>query len=271
MIPEANIIHWRKFAPWPNDAQVEQDLIISRALVEIFNHIFLREQLAFRGGTALYKIFLNKTSRYSEDIDLVLVKDQEYGPIIDALRKVLTPWLGTPNVKTRSGKITLRFKFTTEIQPVQDMKLKVEINTEECFSILGLEKKQFKVESPWFNGETKISTFRAEELLGTKLRALYQREKGRDLFDMETAHNNLTLNVDQVVDCFIKYTKKQGLNITRAQYEQNLASKKISKKFLNDITPLLRSGQSYEMDSGFQLVESKYINKLSGDPWKGQK
>ena len=36
MIPEAAITHWRNVAPWPQDAQVEQDLILSRALVEIF-------------------------------------------------------------------------------------------------------------------------------------------------------------------------------------------------------------------------------------------
>ena len=47
MIPESSIIQWREVAPWPNDAQVEQDLIISRALVEIFNHEFLKGKVAF--------------------------------------------------------------------------------------------------------------------------------------------------------------------------------------------------------------------------------
>lgn len=63
---------------WRSDAQVEQDLIISRALVEIFSDDFLRENLAFRGGTALYKLYLTPAPRYSEDIDLVQIKE---GPI----------------------------------------------------------------------------------------------------------------------------------------------------------------------------------------------
>ena len=71
MIPLAQIIQWRQTAPWSDDMQVEQDLILSRAIVEIFSNPFLAEQLAFRGGTALHKLFFSPAARYSEDIDLV--------------------------------------------------------------------------------------------------------------------------------------------------------------------------------------------------------
>ncbi len=73
MIPLAYIREWRQRVPWTQDAQVEQDLIISRALVEIFSHPDLAENLAFRGGTALFKLYLSR-ARYSEDIDLVQVR-----------------------------------------------------------------------------------------------------------------------------------------------------------------------------------------------------
>ena len=118
MIPEANITQWRSTAPWPLDAQVEQDLIISRALIEIFNHGFLKNQVVFRGGTALHKLYLSGNSRYSEDIDLVLTRDQSYGPIIDGLREAISPWLGKPQRVTGPGKTVLRFKFETELPPI---------------------------------------------------------------------------------------------------------------------------------------------------------
>jgi len=54
--------------------QVEQDLVICRALVEIFSDDWLASSLAFRGGTALHKLYLNPQPRYSEDIDLVQVR-----------------------------------------------------------------------------------------------------------------------------------------------------------------------------------------------------
>jgi len=71
VIPRAFITHWRSAVPWALDEQVEQDLVISRALVEIFSDPLLAEALAFRGGTALHKVILPAPLRYSEDIDLV--------------------------------------------------------------------------------------------------------------------------------------------------------------------------------------------------------
>ena len=40
------------------------------------------------------------------------------------------------------------------------------------------------MDSPWFTGATDIITYELDELMATKLRALYQRRKGRDLFDI---------------------------------------------------------------------------------------
>ena len=73
MIPRDYITEWRARAPWIDEFQIEQDLVISRALVVIFSEPSLAEALAFRGGTALYKLYLTPPARYSEDIDLVQV------------------------------------------------------------------------------------------------------------------------------------------------------------------------------------------------------
>jgi hypothetical protein len=55
MIPRANITAWRTIAPWPSNEQVEQDLVISRVLVEIFSNRIVAEQAAFHGGAALQR------------------------------------------------------------------------------------------------------------------------------------------------------------------------------------------------------------------------
>lgn len=89
MIQRAYITAWRSKAPWPADAQVEQDLALSRVIVEIFTSEFLREHVAFRGGTALHKLFLKQPERYSEDIDLVQVKAGPIGGVLKALRQKL--------------------------------------------------------------------------------------------------------------------------------------------------------------------------------------
>jgi len=71
MIPKDYITAWRSQAPWILDAQVEQDLVISRAIVELFRMPEIAESVVLRGGTALYKLFFSPPSRYSEDIDCV--------------------------------------------------------------------------------------------------------------------------------------------------------------------------------------------------------
>lgn len=185
MIPFDYITEWRAEAPWIDDAQVEQDLVISRALVEIFSHPVLAEALALRGGTALSKLQLRPPARYSEDIDLVQTTAQPAGPMMNALRDVLEPWLGKPKWKQGEGRITFYFRYTAEGASPVPMRLKVETNTREHFALYGLRKAPFKVASRWFEGACEIQTYELDELLGTKLRALYQRKQARDLFDLE--------------------------------------------------------------------------------------
>jgi predicted nucleotidyltransferase component of viral defense system len=65
MIPKPYIAQWKDHAPWSINEQVEQDLIISRTLVALFSDDFLKENLAFRGGTALHKLYLKPAPRCS--------------------------------------------------------------------------------------------------------------------------------------------------------------------------------------------------------------
>jgi predicted nucleotidyltransferase component of viral defense system len=55
LIPRAAITAWRSQAPWSQDSQVEQDLVLSRAMVELFSNDALKNLIALRGGTALHK------------------------------------------------------------------------------------------------------------------------------------------------------------------------------------------------------------------------
>jgi hypothetical protein len=112
MIPRANIAEWRSRAPWATDAQVEQDLVLSRAIVEIFSDPVLGEALLFRGGTALHKLFLAPAARYSEDIDLVQVKAAPIGPVMSALRSRLDPWLGTPKREQTASAVRFIYRFS---------------------------------------------------------------------------------------------------------------------------------------------------------------
>src|SRR5437868_6167741 len=127
MIPTQNTIAWSKTAPWAEPRQVEQDLIVARALVELFNDPFLGAELRFRGGTALNKLHFTKPLRYSEDIDLVRTKDGASKPIWDRVHDLLNPWLGQPEYFRSQVAPALRYKVSAE-DGSSTIRLKIEIN-----------------------------------------------------------------------------------------------------------------------------------------------
>lgn len=268
MIPRDFITEWRATAPWVQDFQVEQDLVISRALVDIFSHPLLQTELAFRGGTALYKLHLS-AARYSEDIDLVQLNAGPAGPLLDALHDVLDPWLGEPRIKRAVGGVTATYRFTSEAVPPIPLKLKVEINSREHFSLYGTHRAPFAASSRWFRGACEINTYHLDELLGTKLRALYQRRKGRDLFDLSTALENTNVDPRRIVQAFLEYMAREGHRVTRANFEENFEKKLRDRLFTVDISPLLANARSWDLHTAAQLVSARLIQLLPGEPWKG--
>lgn len=110
-------------------------------------YVILSRSLAFRGGAALYKLHIRPPARYSEDIDFVQVNTEPAGPLMGALRDALDPWLGKPQWKQTEGRVTFVYRFESEDAPPLRLRLKVEINSREHFSVYGLTVPPFAVAS----------------------------------------------------------------------------------------------------------------------------
>ena len=268
MIPLDYITAWRVNAPWPQLSQIEQDLIICRALVELYNHPVVAKNLAFRGGTALFKLHL-LPARYSEDIDLVQMQAGPIGPIMDAVQEKINPWLGIPKRKQSEGRVTLIWRVESE--EGLPLRLKVEINSREHFTVLGYQQFEFRMASRWYTGSALISSYRIDELLGTKLRALYQRKKGRDLFDLWQTAKTLAVNPETVVSCFLQYMEYEAHQISRAEFEMNLFEKLDDSRFLDDISPLLTTGSSWDSRAAARYVLDSLAPLMPGDAWQKTK
>ena len=262
MISPAFITEWSQQCPWISLAQVEQDLILSRGLVEIYSDPILRERLLFRGGTALHKIVLQPAARYSEDLDFVQLHEEPIGNTLDLLRAQLNPWLGEPKIDIGPRGATLTYRFESELPPVIRLRLKIEINTREHISLLPIQQTTFKVVSRWFSGEAILPIYSITELLGTKLRALYQRRKGRDLFDLWQAHLAGMLDVPAVVTAFRHYMSAQNHPVSSAEFAINLAAKMRHPGFLSDISPLLRPGVQYDPNQAYQWFMTELMPKI---------
>lgn len=169
MIPEDFIESWRQHVPWQTLAMIEQDLVISKALVCLYSNPQIRDSLIFRGGTALNKIYLQPSVRYSEDIDFVQRRSEPIGETLNAIRHVLDNWLGEPKRKLteRSAKLIYQYEAINKLPA----RLKIEINTTEHFQVLDLHSSPYTINSEWFGGQCVISTYQLEELMATKLRA----------------------------------------------------------------------------------------------------
>ena len=262
MIPITDIRAWGNVVPWKNLEQVEQDLVISRSLIEIYSEKLLSEELVFRGGTALNKLYFPLQPRYSEDIDLVQKKAGPSKNIITGLRDSLC-FLGEPKVKQKANNNTLIFRFNSENTTPVPLRLKVEVNCREHFSVLGFIEESFSVDTRWFSGKTKIQTYKLEELLGTKLRALYQRKKGRDLYDLYKAFILSDPNPDEILRCFTSYLEFNNLKPpTQKQFVNNLKNKLQDKVFLGDTTSLLRPGEGFNYEDALDIILNRLIYKI---------
>lgn len=262
MIPEGYVREWKAVAPWLNDRMVEQDLVISRVLIHIFSDPGLSAALLFRGGTALHKLYLAPASRYSEDIDLVQSQTGPIGPLFDALRDALGSFLDKPQRKQGPGVVALIYRIPQANASEKPLRLKVEINSREHVVVMDVEKRPFGVASRWFTGHCDVMSYRLEELLGTKLRALYQRRKGRDLFDLWLGLTQGNARPEGIAMCFRRYLEASGLKVSAREFRLNMKPKLTHPDFVHDTDDLLRPGIVFDIPTAYAQLDQEILSLL---------
>jgi len=262
MIPFADITAWSNTSPWGNPHFVEQDLVLCRILTELFNDNLLTAKLALRGGTAIHKLYLFPQPRYSEDLDFVQLTTEPIGEVLNRTREVLS-FLGKPNIKQTQINNTILYHYISEPLPQVKSRIKIEINCHEHLNVHGTSIMPFSVRNPWFTGGCNIVTYSIDELIGTKIRALYQRKKGRDLFDIYYALMSGLLNIDKTIFCYRKHMEFSVGQVPSAKvYSDNLAGKINDPLFISDMRPLLRPGIHYEIYEAYEMFREHFIKAM---------
>lgn len=283
MIQQIHLTAWQACAPWPKRSQVEQDLRLSRGVAAIFTDPVLGESLAMRGGTVLHKAHLAPAARYSEDIDLVLVRAMDTETLDEHLRRVLTPVLGQPadsliadawlairNVLQPSRILRTAYRFV----PVglrREETIKVEVNLNESASLYPLVDVELDTLDD--DGERIRALARSydiNEMLGTKTRALMQREQGRDLFDLchawqlsEAGNTPYPVDGAKAMDAFAWYLEKEGTHLGYDEANALLDARLRKAAFRRDMDTLLRPGlPKFNVDDGAVVVRAAYFRHL---------
>lgn len=119
--------------------------------------------------------------------------------------------------------------------------------------------RSYSIRSPWFEGRAEIQTYTLDELLATKLRALYQRRKGRDLFDLWIGLGRKAVDPQRVVEAFRRYMQAEGGSVNRDTFKKNLAAKVESRLFNDDLRPLLSPRFRYDAATAAELVVDKLL------------
>lgn len=258
MIPSDTVVAWAVQRPWPTPEQVEQDLLLSRAICAIADHPYLGEELAFRGGTAFHKLHLAQPLRYSEDLDYVRSTDGGIRDLTCALTEVGESLEFA--VSTRVGAHPKVYWKTTAVSGAP-LRIKIEVNTHERSPALPFARVGHAIGSDWWTGSADVKTFQPAELVSTKIRALYQRVKGRDLFDLWLALTALGVPPETILGAFVPY-RPDGL--TAAKSIANLRAKLDRADFRGDLDLLVReSPEGYDIDAAGELVITELLEKIT--------
>ena len=124
-----------------------------------------------------------------------------------------------------------------------------------------------------FTGDAGVATFSHEEMLATKLRALLQRDKGRDLYDLDHALETFNgLDAMRTTAYFGRYIDLSGQTITRAQAQERMFGKLAKPRFLTDMKPLLPAARAELLTqestkASFVRVFDTFIDRIPGEPW----
>jgi predicted nucleotidyltransferase component of viral defense system len=229
MIPANAVTAWGTTHAWPTREQVEQDLLLSRAICAIASDDYLSQELVFRGGTALHKLHLDNPTE-----------------------------LGY-TVSTRVSEHPKVYWRTTADSGVP-LRIKIEVNTHERSPALPLTERPHRVDSSWWSGEANVRTFQPAELMATKIRALYQRSKGRDLFDLWLALERLHLEPSEILAAFGPY-RPDGLTALKSR--ENLARKLVDPLFRTDLDPLvIYWPDDYDIHTAGALISDRLLDRL---------
>ena len=272
-----DIIAHGEAVPWPSLRQVEQDLLLCRSMAALFSDAFLKGQVAMRGGTLLHKVHLRPAARYSEDIDLVVVGDSPEEHIRRALRRVLSDVLGAPtasgwdtpglairNAVKPSRVLRMTFTVPSAGEPGNSLTIVVEANVTERTPHRSIVNIPFEFPFRGSPVVALVNGYDIHEMLGTKMRALFQRRRGRDLFDLYWALTvaEPRVNPAEVVESFAHYLRLEGGAVGRGEFMGILESHLADRGFCSDMNRLLRAGIAYDPRAAGDFVKADLLSLL---------
>jgi predicted nucleotidyltransferase component of viral defense system len=187
-LTETKIKKWSAEIGIADLSLTELDIRLMDTLHRLYSDNFLSTRLYLKGGTSINKVYLQKTARLSIDLDFNLIGTKENviaerNKIRDKIVLLLREQDEGYIIKKKDTyeQTTVKAGYKPVFGPSKQY-MKIEISHIERFPVLNNVIKELKSHDS--KDVTKIYTYTVEELIATKLRALYDRLKGRDIYDL---------------------------------------------------------------------------------------
>lgn len=218
-----------------------------------------------RGGTCLHKLHLPKPHRYSEDLDYVRRTRTGIRIYLDALRELAADvGLQIQSVEQKRTSVNVVLDAEPTTLPGR-IRIKIETNIAEAEFFEEPVAIDQAVDSRWWQGQAKVPTFALTEMMATKLRALYQRSKGRDLFDLWLVLTTERPDPGTIVAGLRHYMKDTVF--TYRDLAANLRDKLEDADFRSDLDPLVIAvPDGYAVDTAADLVMEQLGALLDNAP-----
>jgi predicted nucleotidyltransferase component of viral defense system len=196
---------------------IEKDYVLTWVLFAIAQSSF-RTLLAFKGGTAIKKIYI-PDYRFSEDLDFTFVaSDLSNHEIIGGI-EALIPWLNQEVnlqlavenfIEHETSNLTVYLNYSGPLgSQMGKRSLKIDVSKDEAL-VFPLETKH--INAPYSDCSEDfgfLQVYSMKEILIEKLRSLLSRSEPRDLFDVHYILTNQLVDIEEVsFYCLDKFSPK---------------------------------------------------------------
>jgi predicted nucleotidyltransferase component of viral defense system len=177
------------------DIMIAEKEVVLTFLLQLLSERGILNRLGFKGGTCLRKMFLGNQGRFSTDLDFTGVEDHDHEDVIlEMMAAFNQPFHGIQFAIADEAYYETQDGLSWGVNPTYghewnasgDSEIKLQISRRETPTLP--PERRAQIEQSYFRllpfAPAEITCLALSEILAGKIRACYQRNKARDVYDL---------------------------------------------------------------------------------------
>ncbi len=177
------------------DIMIAEKEVILTFLLQLLSERGILNRLAFKGGTCLRKMFVGSQGRFSTDLDFTGIGEHDHEDVIlDMMQAFEQPFHGIQFAIPDEGYYETQDGLSWGVNPTYshdwnasgNSEIKLQVSRRETPTLA--TERRAQIEQSYFKSlpfaPAEITCLALPEILSEKIRACYQRNKARDIYDL---------------------------------------------------------------------------------------